>query len=531
MARNIRQKQIADLGKGINVFTVARGTMIADNEVMDGWNCWSVGKNSISKRPGVVKLAEISGVSRIDGLGTYYDGSTRKLLAMAGGKLYDVSSGTPTAIAGNVAGTDDVFTSGKRTDFVQAGGKTFISNGYDDLRYFDGTKIYTQTNGVKGQFLIYYKSCLWICGNVDSANLTRLYRSGSDSKIGDFTYDSATNPLATSVYVSKDDGQTLKGFFKHQDYLYPVKERSLWRATVGTDAYQLISLQLVDPARGTSSHHSIDTVENDNFMFNEQGVFATGYEPNILDQLRTNIVSLRVDEKIKAIQKSRLDDVEGIFYDNHYYLSYTSGGGTYNDTMLVYDRQRLGWWEFQIANSSGNYIGASCFSEWKNTVGKTNLYFGSPTDGSIYYFDNTAKQDSGWTINSSLKSKQYALEKTYSQVKFFLKILIYVGAEPADITFNIYIDGKIVKTKSITIGNTGSAGIGIGAIGTPLIGVGGGTVSTSGTGGDFVDIPINKKGRDIQIQITDASGKKGWEINSFIFIYKPLNPIYQPNVI
>ncbi|HHE45923.1 MAG TPA: hypothetical protein ENL05_01050, partial [Candidatus Moranbacteria bacterium] len=209
--KGIKQKQISDLGKGINVFTVARGTMIADNEVMDGWNCWSVGKNSIAKRPGVVKFATISGVDQIDGLGTYYDGGTRKLLAMAGGTLYDISDGTATAVPGDVSGTDDVWTPKLRTDFVQAGGKLFISNGTDTLRYYDGTKVYTQSNGVIGKYMVYYKYCLWICGNPDSANQTRLYRSGSDDKIGDFTYDASTNPLATSVYVSKDDGQILKG--------------------------------------------------------------------------------------------------------------------------------------------------------------------------------------------------------------------------------------------------------------------------------------------------------------------------------
>ena len=60
-----------------------------------------------------------------------------------------------------------------------------------------------------------------------------------------------------------------------------------------------------------------------------------------------------------------------------------------NDTILVYDRQRLGWWEWQIAGSDGSYIGANCFAEWKNTNGETKLYFGSPIDGNIYYFDQT----------------------------------------------------------------------------------------------------------------------------------------------
>ena len=530
MAKGILSKQFDDLGKGINLFT--RDTMISDNESMDGWNVWAVGKNSISKRPGVVKFCTIAGGNPIDGLGTYYQGTTRKMLAMSGGALYDVSTGTAVA-ASAVPTSAGTFTTGNRTDFCQAGGSTFVANGVEDIRKYDGTTIRTQTGSIVAKYLIFYKACLWATGNPVSGNETRLYRSGDgttvSAAVGNFTYDATANPLATSKYVSQSDGQTLNGFFKHQDYLYPVKERSLWRASVGTDAAQLITLELVDPARGTDSHHSIDTVENDNFMFNEIGIFATGYEPNILDQIRTNIVSLRVDPKLKAIQKNKLSNVEGIFFDNHYYLSFTSGGGTYNDTFLIYDRQRLGWWEFQVAGNGGSYIGASCFCEWKDPNGQTRLYFGSPVDGSIYYFDSTIKQDPGYNITTSWISKKYGIEKDYSQVKFFLDCELYFGKTAGDVTINIYIDGNLSKTTNILIGNTGVAGIGIGSIGTEIIGVGSGTLELSDSGGgDFVKIPLNKSGRNIQIEITDTTATKSWELNGIIFHYKPLNPLYQP---
>lgn len=529
MAKGIKNTIFLDLGKGVNLFT--RDTMIADNECVDGYNVWAVGKNSIAKRPGVVKFAEVAGVSAIDGLGTYYKGTTRKLFAMAGGALYDVSTGSAVALSA-VPTSAGTFTSGKRTDFCQAADKTYIANATESLRYYDGAgTIREQTNGVIGKYLIYYKSCLWLTGNPTAGNETRLYRSGSDSNIGNFTYDATGNPLATSVYVSKADGQTLNAFFKHQDYLYPVKEKSLWRASVGTDTYQLITTELVDPARGCDSHHSIDTVENDNFMFNEIGVFATGYEPNILDQIRTNIVSLRVDPKLKAIQKDRLESVEGVFFDNHYYLSYTSGGGTYNDTILVYDRQRLGWWEFQITDDNGNAIGASCFCEYKDSDGYSKMYFGSPTDGSIYYFDSTAKSDPGFTIVTSLKTKKYGIEKDLSQVKFFLDCEIYFGKTAGEVSISVYIDGDLIATRNVLIGNTGIAGIGIGAIGTEKIGVDSGSLSlTDSGGGDWVKIPLNKNGRNVQVQISDNTDTKSWELNGIIIHHKPLNPLYQPNI-
>lgn len=521
---------IDDLGKGINTFT--RDTMLKENECAEGYNVWATGKNSIEKRPGIVKLCTIAGVDQIDGLGTYYNGTTRELIAMAGGVLYKVHTGTATALSAAPASAN-VFTTKNRTDFCQAGGSLFVTNGVEDIRKYSGDAIRTFTGTINAKYLIFYKSCLWAAGNNTAGYGSRLYRSGNGATtaaaVGNFTYSTA-NPLATSVDISQSDGQDLKGFFKHQDFLYALKERSLWRVSVGTDSGGTITQELVDPARGTDSHFSIDTVDNDNFMFNEMGVYATGYEPNILDQIRTNIVSLRVDQKLKQIEKSRLDDVVGIYFDNHYYLSYTSGGGGSNDTILVYDRQRLGWWEFQVSDSSGNLTGANCFSEYKNTSGETKLYFGSATDGSIYYFDDTIKQDAGWSIITQFKGANMSFGD-YSQEKFFQQALLYFGKTPGTPTINVYIDNTLAASKTVSVGTSGTAGEGNEMIGVGMIGVGGGSLDiVDSGGGDFIKIPLNKMGRCIQFEIEeeDLTGTKSWELNAIHVHFKPLNAAYQP---
>jgi len=513
--------QYDNLGKGVNTFT--RDTMINDTEAAEATDVWSVGKNSVTKRPGIGLAITLPTSAAVVGLGTYYAGATRKLLAMSGGTLYDVDPilGTSTALTAAVASAA-VWTTNLRTDMCQAGGFVFIQNGTDVLRKYSGTAITNQTNGVIGKWLIYYKASLWTGGNTTAGNEARLYRSGTDAQLGDFT-NSTANPFATSVYVSKDDGQKLSGFFKHQDFLYPVKERSLWRASQDTTTAATITLELVDPARGCDSHFSIDTVENDNFMFNEKGVYATGYEPNILDQIRTNILSLRIDNSIKTIEKDNLDDVVGLYHDNHYYLSYTSGGATSNDTIMVYDRQRLGWWEWDL--------GANCFSEYKDTNGDTKLYFGSSAaDGKIYYFDQTLKADNGVSFTTNWKSPKFSF-KNYAQSKYFLNVLLYFAKTAGTITYSVYVDGKLIKTNTVPIGNTGSAGIGQGSIGVEMIGVGSGSLELADSGGgDFVKIPVNKTGRNIQIQVEDNTSTQSWELNSIeMQIGKKINNLYQPS--
>ena len=515
----IEQVIYDNLGKGINTFT--RDTMINEQEAADASNVWSVGKNSVAKRPGIGLAITLPTSAAVMGLGTYYNGTTRELLAMSGGTLYriDPIAGTATAATASVASAAS-WTTNLRTDMCQAGGYVFIQNGTNELRKFSGTTITNQTNGVIGKWLIYYKSSLWTAGNTGAGNLARLYRSGTDANLGDFTNGTA-NPFATSVYVSKDDGQSVTGFFKHQDFLYPVKERSLWRASQDSSTAAIITLEMVDPARGCDSHFSIDTGENDNFMFNEKGVYATGYEPNILDQIRTNILSLRIDSKIKSIQKSNLDDVVGLYHDNHYYLSYASGGTSANDTIMVYDRQRLGWWEWSI--------GANCFSEFKDSTGETKLYFGSSeADGKIYYFDQNIKSDNGVAIATNWKSPKYSF-KDVSQSKIFLNVLLYFAKTAGTITYTVYVDGETVATDTVNVGNTGSAGMGNTPIGVLPIGVPGGSLEIADSGGgDFIQIPVNAEGRNIQVQIEDNTTNKSWEMNALIFQFKKINSMYQP---
>ena len=519
--KGIENQQYDNLGKGVNTFT--RDTMINDTEAAEAVNVWSVGKNSIAKRPGVGLAITLPTSAAVTGLGTYYSGSIRKLLATSGTSVYDIDPilGTATALTAAVASAA-VWTAGLRMDMCQAGGFVFFQNGTDELRKYSGSTVTNQTNGVIGKWLIFYKSSLWTAGNTGAGNLARLYRSGTDANLGDFT-NSTANPFATSVYVSKDDGQMLNGFFKHQDFLYPVKERSLWRASQDTSTAATITLELVDPARGCDSHFSIDTVENDNFMFNEKGVYATGYEPNILDQIRTNILSLRIDTKINSIEKANLNDVVGLYHDNHYYLSYASGGASANDTIMVYDRQRLGWWEWDL--------GANCFSEYKDSTGETKLYFGSALpDGKIYYFDDTLKADNGLSFSTNWKSPKFSF-KNYAQSKYFLNVLLYCAKTAGTITYSVYVDGTLTKTATVAIGNTGVAGMGLESIGVPILGVEGGSLQISDSGGgDIVKIPINKTGRNIQIQIEDNTSTQSWELNSIEIQFKKLSPLFQPGV-
>jgi hypothetical protein len=190
---------------------------------------------------------------------------------------------------------------------------------------------------------------------------------------------------------------------------------------------------------------------------------------------------------------------------------------------MVYDRQRLGWWEFDL--------GANCFSEFKDSTGETKLYFGSALpDGKIYYFDSTLKSDNGVAFATNWKSPKFSF-KNYAKSKVFIHCNLYFAKTVGTITYTVYVDGEVLVTDTVFIGNTGSAGIGVGSIGTFPIGVEAGNLSLADSGGgDFIQIPLSGViGRNIQIQVEDNTSNKSWELNALQFSFKEITDLFQPS--
>jgi hypothetical protein len=108
---------------------------------------------------------------------------------------------------------------------------------------------------------------------------------------------------------------------------------------------------------------------------------------------------------------------------------------------------------------------------------------------------------------------------------------MYFGKTPGTPTINVYIDGTLAYTTTIQIGSSGTAGIGIGKVGVEMIGVEGGSLDVTDIGGgDFVKLPLNKIGRNIQFEVTDEdlTGTKGWELNAIHVQFKQLSTAFQP---
>lgn len=123
------------------VWRLVEDSRIPHEAVKEALNMIQTQDGRWSKRPGTAPYGADLGAS-IDGAWEFVkaDGST-ELLALAGGTLYRLNSGgTKTAITGAT------FTTGIRTRGTQIRGRLYLSNGVDNLAFYNGSTIATYSN-------------------------------------------------------------------------------------------------------------------------------------------------------------------------------------------------------------------------------------------------------------------------------------------------------------------------------------------------------------------------------------------------
>lgn len=136
--------------------------------------------------------------------------------------------------------------------------------------------------------------------------------------------------------------------------------------------------------------------------------------------------------------EGELQPIKSWNYDRRYWLSFTTNtaGGSFNDTILVYQRNRT-WTLFKGIN-------ASSFATWRDA-----LYFGnSNSTGYVYKFD-TGNTDDGSDIESRLITKSYDLGDFVREKSFHTAFLNYNGALAKSGTFDLkYKFNQVDSTES-----------------------------------------------------------------------------------
>lgn len=343
------------------------------------------------------------------------------------------------AIGYNVYGRKN--TSWTFMKYVEGNGSTsYIDNGSDTPYEATPAPEGNSTGGVKGSLIALYKDSLFVSG--DPSNPSRLYYSAGGDKINDFTAGSGGGGF---LDISKNDGQKVTGLIVFKDSLIVFKERSIYKFAFSTTGAP--SFEQINPAIGCIAPRSIVQVENDVFFASEFGIYTIGNEAGFsFDVLRTNELSARVRSIYQTIDPNYIDKISAVYAKvankNLVIFCYTESGNTYNSKALIYDRERLGWYQW-------TNITANSFVSYKDSTGTNRVLYGDDNSGYTKEILN-GSDDFGSQINASftLKSESFNGLNFYKRLKDLDLIL---RSPTGSITLTIVKDGvETVKTINLT---------------------------------------------------------------------------------
>ena len=288
------------------------------------------------------------------------------------------------------------------------------------------------TQGPKGKHVAMYKDSLFIYG--DPNNPSRLYYSGGGDKINDFGAQNGGG----FVDITKNDGQIGTGMATFKNSLVVFKERAIYQFSFGTTGAPQYSS--VTNAVGCNSPRSIILVENDVFFASYNGVYTIGNESGFaIDVLRTNEISAKVRSIFQSMEPSRRMNVSAVYAKtanlNLVIFSYTPAGGTYNSRALVYDRERLAWYEW-------TNIQANCWTPYVESDGSYHVLYGDDYSGYVKEI-LTGDDDFGSAISASAKLRGETFG-TLTQYKKLKDMSLVLRQPTGTVNISIVVDGTNV---------------------------------------------------------------------------------------
>ena len=514
--------------KGLN--NLVSPSLIDNKEFSDMQNMEYDEGGVIRKRAGYVAAGNSLAAAR--GLGTFSTESSNYMVTIDGTQLkYRTSGNWSTA-------TGDTFTAAKDTDFTQARLKLFIWNGTDGGAYFDGSAVTRPGTMPKAKFSVYYQnkhiaagvdgqpSRLFISNLTNAADFTVTTGgtqpqpdSTNDTENGNPNVPGATvfagTPALTEANVldiRKNDGDKITALGVFQDVLIVFKERSIFQVTFDSSGNPTVTP--VTYATGCVSHKSVVNIENDISFMSREGHRVLGNEPQFFTAIRTQVLSIRIQPSMDAINKQYYSRCNGIYFDNKYILAYPVGSSTISKTM-TYDRR------FQAYSLWTNF-NAQAMVRYIDTSNNEDLYFLDDGGTQVYKRVAGTYNDNGAAIEAYIVSKAQDLWNP-DITKFWVDLRLIFRRLSGQITFTVYQDDG-VTVGTATIGTISSRGMGMNMLGTVILGLDGEAPSTSTTA-SFIDNPqsigLNLDSRTIKYKIYNNRIDENFVLLGTIYAYYP----------
>jgi hypothetical protein len=514
--------------KGLN--NLVSPSLIDNKEFSDMQNMEYDEGGVIRKRAGYVAAGNALTAAR--GLGTFSTESSNYMVTIDGTQLkYRTTGNWSTA-------TGDTFTAAKDTAFTQARLKLFIWNGTDGGAYFDGSAVTRPGTMPKAKFSVYYQnkhiaagvdgqpSRLYISNLTNAADFTVTTGgtqpqpdSTNDTENGNPNVPGATvfagTPALTEANVldiRKNDGDKITALGVFQDVLIVFKERSIFQVTFDSSGNPTVTP--VTYATGCVSHKSVVNIENDISFMSREGHRVLGNEPQFFTAIRTQVLSIRIQPSMDAINKQYYSRCNGIYFDNKYILAYPVGSSTISKTM-TYDRR------FQAYSLWTNF-NAQAMIRYIDSSNNEDLYFLDDGGTQVYKRVTGTYNDNGAAIEAYVVSKAQDLNNP-DITKFWVDLRLIFRRLSGQITFTVYQDDGVTVGTAV-IGTVSSRGMGLNMLGTVILGVDGEAPSTSSTS-SFIDNPqsigLNLDSRTIKYKIYNNRIDENFVLLGTIYAYYP----------
>ena len=333
---------ITDFSGGLN--SKAAPYLLGPNQARDLLNVQSLTDGGIVKRDGLVTFSRPA-----DTLTSLYglEATASDYLIGAGGTtLYKITS------AGVASSIKTGLTRNARWEWVQtqtSGGQgpLYGSNGTDTPQQWDGsaasTSDWTASSGSvpRATYLTFHANYVFAAGVASAPD--SLYWCNIVAGTGT---DARDWPAANVAKFDPNDGDLILGLGKTGPLLLVFKRRKVFAVyDPSTGANRRISDSI-----GCVSHRSIAETPAGTFFLSENGVYRTN----------GSTVELMSDAITPTIALLNSANAAGVYWNNHYYLSFPSSGVT-----LDFDLTKGSWWEHSISSNQ--------FAIWHGT-GSAGLY-------------------------------------------------------------------------------------------------------------------------------------------------------------
>jgi hypothetical protein len=352
---------------GLN--TQADPYQLDQSEAREAMNVVSTQRGSIRKRNGSILVNETAPNVALDS--ATWVRSSVSFVTSGSGKIYSMT--TP----GGVEEIGSGLTAGVRLSVVEAPltkesggqGPVYLTNGTDVPLYWPGTGLtvgpwtgaaevtigetkvpcyedpVTKKHVPNGKYMVFAGNRIWMTGISSDPSAVWFSETVSIGEGGEQA-DPSFWPKTNVVRFDSSDGHAITGIGTVGPYILIFKEAKTWVIyNLNTGENRRISSSV-----GCVAHRSIvESAHGTFFLSADQGVCITNGST-------ISEVSQNVRPTVLEANTLYRHNAAGVYFENHYYLSYPGSGSETNNRTLDYDTQLKSWWLHDLAGNQWTIV-------------------------------------------------------------------------------------------------------------------------------------------------------------------------------